>query len=210
MSSVAYETRLDGDRRWALREGGMHFERQSVVFRSLERVAQRLGAARIPYAVVGGMALYLHGYRRFTEVVDILVTGESLRAVHCKLDGHGFLPPFEGSRNLRDAGTGVRIEFIVTGEFPGDGQPKAVAFPDPAVVAERMDDVDCIRLSKLIELELASGTSPSRLRDLADVQELIRHLRLPAGMVDELDPSVRSAYTKLWQAVQLSPEDEPT
>jgi hypothetical protein len=27
--------------------------------------------------------------------------------------------------------TGVCVEFVVAGEYPGDGKPKPVAFPDP-------------------------------------------------------------------------------
>ena len=46
--------------------------------------------------------------------------------------GLGYIPPFTGSKNLRDTEHGVRIEFLIAGEFPGDGKPKPVAFPDPA------------------------------------------------------------------------------
>jgi len=55
----------------------------------------------------------------------------------------------------------------------------------------------------LIELKLASGMSaPHRLRDLADVLDLIRSARLPVALADELDPSVRNEYRELWQAAQ--------
>ena len=85
----------------------------------------------IPYCVAGGMALFQHGYRRFTEDVDILVTREGLKEIHSRLDGLGYLPPFPRSKNLRDTENGVRIEFLVAGDFPGDGKPKPLAFPDP-------------------------------------------------------------------------------
>jgi len=49
-------------------------------------------------------------------------------------------------------------------------------------------------------LKLASGTSaPHRLRDLADVQDLIAHLSLPLALADRLDPSVQAAYRDLWE-----------
>ena len=83
----------------------------------------------IPYAVAGGMALFSHGFRRFTEDVDILVTREGLDRLHRELEGLGYVPLFPGSKNLRDADSGVRVEFLVTGDFPGDGKPKPVAFP---------------------------------------------------------------------------------
>ena len=75
--------------------------------------------------------MFQHGYRRFTEDVDLLVTREGLKEIHRKLEGLGYLPPFQGSKNLRDTEHGVKIEFLVTGEFPGDGKPKPVAFPAP-------------------------------------------------------------------------------
>ena len=43
-------------------------------------------------------------------------------------------------------------------------------------------------------------TAPHRLKDLADVQELIRIQRLPRTL--ELDAFVRDKYLELWQAVQ--------
>src|SRR5438477_2212790 len=128
---IAYETRLDRDLSWALREGSMHFEKDSAVHKSLFKITKRLADLGIPYAVVGGMAMFVHGYRRFTEDVDILVTREGLQEIHAKLEGLGYTLPFAGSKQLRDTDSGVRIEFLVTGTYPGDGKPKPIAFPDP-------------------------------------------------------------------------------
>jgi hypothetical protein len=49
-------------------------------------------------------------------------------------------------------------------------------------------------------------TSPGRLRDLADVQELIRTLRLPPQFAEQLEPYVRQKYHELWSAVQEQPQ----
>ena len=60
-----------------------------------------------------------------------------------------------------------------------------------------------IALERLIELKLASGMSaPHRLRDLADVQDLIRALQLPAEFGSRLDESVRAEYRKIWSQSQ--------
>ncbi|MEO6191986.1 MAG: hypothetical protein ABIS20_03170, partial [Thermoanaerobaculia bacterium] len=86
---------------------------------------------------------------------------------------------------------------------PGDGLPKPVAFPDPALAAVRGERIALLPLPRTIELKLASGmTAPHRLKDLADVIEIIRILRLPAGLVEELDPYVREKYRELWGAAQ--------
>src|SRR5579862_2118440 len=174
-TTPTYEERLNRNSRWALDEGGLFFEGKGAVPETLQRVTRRLNELGIPYAVVGGMALFQHGFRRFTEDVDLLVTRDGLKAIHEQLEGRGYLPPFSGSKNLRDTTSGVKIEFLVTGGFPGDGEPKPVAFPDPAEVAVEMNGAKYIRLPKLIELKLASGmTGANRLKDLADVQELIK------------------------------------
>jgi hypothetical protein len=68
--------------------------------------------------------------------------------------------------------------------------------------------IRCLRLEKLIELKLASGTAPGRRRDLADVLELIRLLRLPAEFAERVDPSVRPLYDELWVEVQQIPPGE--
>jgi hypothetical protein len=200
---MTYEQQLDRDRRWALLEGSMHFEKESAVHKTLQRIARKLTELRIPYAIAGGMALFFHGFRRFTEDVDILVTREGLASIHEHLEGRGYLPPFAGSKNLRDADTGVRIEFLVAGEYPGDGKPKPVAFPDPAGVSAEIGGVSILQLPTLLQLKLASGmTEPGRLKDLADVQELIVTLRLSEDVADSLDRFVRDQYRELWRAVR--------
>jgi hypothetical protein len=79
---TTYEQRLDRNRGWALQEGSLHFEGGSAVHLSLRKIVTRLEHLGISYAVAGGMALFLHGFRRFTEDVDILVTREDLHKIH--------------------------------------------------------------------------------------------------------------------------------
>jgi len=206
---TTYESRLGRDRRWALSEGSQHFERRSAVFDALHRIARRLRELNVPYAVVGGMALFQHGFRRFTEDVDILVTKEGLKKIHDSLEGLGYVRPHPHSKHLRDTELGVRIEFLTTGEYPGDGKPKPVAFPEPGAVSFESDGVSYIGLPALVELKLASGmTNPGRLRDLADVQELTKHVDLPPDFAEQLDPYVRAKYLELWGAREVD-VDEP-
>jgi hypothetical protein len=202
---VTYEEKLRRNPRWALLEGSMHFENRSSVFQTLLKIAQRLDELGVPYAIAGGMALFLHGYRRFTEDVDILVSRDGLKIIHERLEGLGFVPPFNGSKNLRDVETGVRIEFLIQGDYPGDGKPKPISFPDPSAVGVIIDQIRVVGIHYLIELKLASGTAPGRLRDLADVQELIRHMKLGADFADRLDQSVRDLYQRLWREVNEAP-----
>lgn len=173
------------------------------VQRALERLARLLDEKRIPYAVIGAMALNEWGYRRVTIDVDILLTPEGLRVLKAEVLGRGYVEKFPGSRGLRDTETGVNVDVVLAGEYPGDGRPKAVVFPDPGEAAVRGRRVALLPLAKLIELKLASGMSaPHRLKDLADVLEVIRLLGLTRDMAESLDPSVRPKYDELWQAAQ--------
>jgi hypothetical protein len=118
------------------------------------------------------------------------------------LDGLGFVPAFKGSKNLRDTQSGVRIEFLITGQFPGDGKRKPVAFPNPASHSVVIDGICYVSLETLVEMKLASGmTNPGRLKDLADVQELIRVLKLQPDFESKLDAYVRPKFAELRAAI---------
>ena len=206
---IAYEQQLDADVGFALREGSMHFEDSSKVHQTLRAITRKLNERNIPYSVVGGMALYLHGFRRFTEDVDILVTRPSMQRIVDELEGLGYVQPPGTSTKLRDTATGVRIEFLISGQYPGDGKPKPVSFPDPLAVSIERDGISCLNLPTIVQLKLASGMSAAhRLKDLADVQELIRVLKLPKDMADQLDASVRDKYLELWTAIAEAPAEE--
>jgi hypothetical protein len=203
----AYESRLQRESRWALAEGSRFFEEKSAVQNTLRKITQKLGQLNIPYAVAGGMALFAHGFRRFTEDVDLLVTSEGLKRIHKELEGLGYVTPFTGSKNLRDADTKVKIEFLITGQFPGDGKPKPVAFPDPTSVVVEKDGIKYLNLPSLVELKLASGiTEPTRLKDLSDVMELIKLLDLSEEFSNQLAPFVREKFLELWRSVGQAPK----
>jgi hypothetical protein len=51
-------------------------------------------------------------------------------------------------------------------------------------------------------------TNPDRMKDLADVQELIRAAKLDLELGDALDPMVRSKYEEIWHATSRDPDDE--
>jgi hypothetical protein len=179
------------------------FMGQAEVQKALQKLVTLLDEQGIPYAVIGAMALNEFGYTRTTVDVDVLLTAEGLAAFKAAHLGRGYLEKFPGSTNLRDAEHGVDIDVVIAGSYPGDGKPKPVSFPDPGVSAERGARVALLPLPKLLELKLASGmTAADRLKDLADVQEVIRIKRLPRMLANELDPFVRDKYLELWQAVE--------
>jgi len=171
---------------------------------ALARLVADLKEHDIDYLVIGAVALMAHGYPRFTEDIDIVLTPEGLDKFHRDLVGLGYSPAFEGAKKrLRATRDGTPIELIASGEYPGDGRPKPVTFPDPAETFTEIDGVKFPTLEKLIELKLASGmTAPDRLKDLADVQELIKIRGLSSNFAEKLDPYVREKYLELLEAVE--------
>jgi hypothetical protein len=186
-----------------LREASAYFAGKGQLHNTLHRLAQRLDAEGIPYALLGGLALGEHGYPRLTEDIDLLLNASGLERFCEQLVGRRYRSASSGAqKTFRDAEAGVRIEIVTAGEYPGDGLPKPVAFPDPATpgTAVEIEGIRVVTLETLIELKLASGMSAShRLRDLADVQDLIIRLELPLDLVDRLDLSVQEAYRDLWK-----------
>lgn len=172
--------------------------------KALRKIAADLDRNGIDYATVGAVALNRHGYKRFTEDIDLLVTREGLDRFCETLVGLGYRPSFAGARKqFKITEHNIALDMVTSGEFPGDGLPKPVVFPDPTDHFVVIDGVKTITLEKLIELKLASGmTAPDRLKDLADVQEMIKIKGLGEDFSDKLDASVRAKFVELVESVK--------
>jgi hypothetical protein len=188
-----------------LQRADSFFMRTSSVHQAATRIAKELTKLEIPFVIAGGLAVGVHGHLRLTEDVDVLLNAEGLARFKETWLGRGWVERTKGSRGMRDAVANVNIDVLLSGDFPGDGKPKPVAFPDPALVA----DVDSepgypvLRLATLIQLKLASGmTAAHRLKDLADVIELVRANQLEQAYGDQLNPFVQEKFCELWTAAQ--------
>lgn len=204
-AQIAYEQRLHQRTDLVLREASQFLMQRGDLYNTLRGLIGRLEEAQIPYAVIGAIALAQHGLARMTLDIDVLLTKEGLAAFKTLCVGRGYVPAFPGAqKTFRAVDTGVRIEMITTGEYPGDGLPKPVSFPDPAGASLDLGGIRVIALEGLVELKLASGMSaPHRRRDLADIQDLIRALGLPVEFADRLDSSVRALYRQLWEEAHV-------
>lgn len=153
--------------------------------------------------MIGGVALNQHGYKRFTPRIDLLLSREGLEAFQRDLVGRGYRPAFVGAtKKFRATQENVPVEIITTGEYPGDGKPKPVRYHDPREHQVVIDGIKTVSLEKLVEIKLACGLSaPDRLRDLADVQEMIRVKKLGEEFSEQLDASVRTKFLELQSAV---------
>jgi hypothetical protein len=181
------------------------FMGRSPIHDAMRRIAKALADMNIPFAIAGAMAANAHGHRRETEDVDLLITREGLAAFKERWLGHGWVERVPGLKAVRDTAANVKVDFLITGDFPGDGKPKPVAFPDPRDAAEvKSEGLPVLRLETLIELKLASGmTALHRMQDLADVIQLVRGNKLPADYAERLDPYVREKFSEMWRAAQV-------
>jgi hypothetical protein len=194
----------------AYAEGLRYLMGEGMLQGTLAQLSSDLKQRGIDYMVIGAVALLAYGYPRFTEDIDLVLTKDGLETFHQELIGLRDAPAFQGAqKRLRSTRDGVPIEVILTGEYPGDGKPKPVSFPVPADASIEIDGVRVVTLEKLIELKLASGmTAPDRLKDLADVQELIKVRGLTADFAERLNPYVREQFLKLYHAVEQAKRKE--
>jgi len=183
---------------------------QGTLNNALTQVTSDLKEHGIDYMVIGAVALLAHGFPRFTEDIDLVLTPEGLKVFHRELIGLGYVPAFPGAKKrLRSTRDGITIEVMTTGEYPGDGKPKPVSIPEPSKASTEINGVQYVTFENLIELKLASGmTAPHRLKDLADVQELIRIRQLGSEFAERLDPYVRGKFLELYETIKQMPKDE--
>jgi hypothetical protein len=189
---------------YRLREIDMFFAGNDRVHETMRRVAQKLEDAKIPYAVLGGMAVNAHGHERTTKDVDFLLTAEGLSAFRKRIVGHPFKEVAGRPRRFLDPDTEVTFDVLVTGMFPGAGRPGPVAFPDPEAVGEIKKGSQVVNLRTLIQLKLAAR----RHQDFADVVNLVRVHQLDETYVPLLDPSVHRDFIECLEEKRREDEYE--
>jgi hypothetical protein len=187
-----------------LGEIGMFFEKSAPVYQTMRRLAQDLGQAGIPYAVMGAMAVNAHGARRTTDDLDVLLTAEGLQQFRERFVGSQFDQAPKRSRRFIDRSNGVQVDVLVTGHFPGRGEPAPFAFPDPAQASEEIDAIRVITLVQLIQLKLAAR----RYYDFGDVVRLIAAHNLDESFADRLHPAVRRDYIECLEEKRRDDEYE--
>jgi hypothetical protein len=99
-------------------EGLAFFRGHGMLNAALQRVASDLDRNGIDYAVIGAIALNQHGYKRFTDDIDLLMTKEGLRKFQDELVGKDYVPAFSGATKVfKTAQDNVRVESgVVTAE----------------------------------------------------------------------------------------------
>jgi hypothetical protein len=182
----------------------MFFQGNDRVHQAMRRVAEQLDRANIRYAIVGGMAVNAHHHERTTKDVDFLLTADGFVALRRLADAGHFNAVPGRPRRFVDSETGITFDILITGLYPGSGQPGPIAYPDPGQVSQAIDDLSVVKLPMLIQLKLAAG----RYQDFADVVNLIRANRLEESFQDQLHPSIRGDYIECLEEMQREDEYE--
>ena len=156
-----------------------------------------LAAAKIPHAVMGGVAVCLHGYQRNTVDLDLLVRKEDSAAIRENLERENY--SWDAKDKEFRSPSGVVIQFLLAGDDAGTDSEVKLPDPTDERVTTEIEDLPVLRLSKLIESKIACGLGNIRrtYKDFADVIELILHNRLNSSYARFLHKSLRPTYREL-------------
>ena len=152
------------------------------------RVSRVLEAGDSRGAIIGGVAVVLHGHIRTTLDVDVYINE----------------PPAVFARQLQEAGFTFAPK---SREFLCDGVPVHLVTAEQVAIEPKkrvvIDEIRTISLADLINLKLDSGTKNLlRAQDLADVIGLIRAHRLGGDFAARIHKPLRSEFRRLARAVR--------
>jgi hypothetical protein len=168
---------------------------------SLWQVAQQcheaLRGVGVPHAIVGGVAVCLHGYQRNTVDLDVLVRQDDADTVRVALLQAGYTWSDE-AHEFRSP-SGIAVQFLLARERAGDNSEVVLPDPGDARTAIELEGLPVVSLARLIELKLACGEGNARRthRDFADVVELIAIHDLSSAFARHLHKSLRKTFREL-------------
>src|SRR5690349_18069966 len=113
--------------RQQIKEVDMFFEGRDEVHKTMRRLVRRLERVKIPYAIVGGMALSAHRYRRTTLDLDVLLTAQGFSKFQELFVPKNYSRIPGRPRRFIDRANEVTIDFLITGLYPGTGKPGPIA-----------------------------------------------------------------------------------
>jgi len=156
-----------------------------------------LEQANIPHSICGGIAVCLHGYQRNTTDIDIIILDQDVPKVKDLLIAQSFDWDQE-NKEFRSA-MGIPVQFLIAGQRAGKDSEVKIAEPIGEENIETREGLLVVRLSRLIEMKLASGLGSMRRthKDFADVVELIAIRRLDGSFAKFLHPSLRPTFREL-------------
>jgi hypothetical protein len=169
-------------------EAMLMLEKRGAVMETAVKVSRILKKQNIDGAIIGGVAVVLHGYVRTTRDVDVAIRGE-LEACKAAFEDAGL--KFDSKKREFDC-DGVPVHLV---------PEEMVRLPQADFV--EIEGVTTVRLADLISIKLKSGlSSRARAMDIGDVVGLIRAHSLGTSFAAKLDRTVRKEFKKLVEAVR--------
>lgn len=168
-------------------EGLRILQGEGAILEIAREVSALMRGAGIDGAIVGGVAVVLHGHVRTTLDVDVYVP-EPLESFSAVLQENGF--EFDPDRR-EFVKRGVPVHLV-----------KLDQIKNPPKQLEEIEKITTVSLADLINMKLRSGSSNIlRAQDLADVIGLIRHHHLSGEFIPRIDKNLRTEYRRLVAAV---------
>ena len=173
---------------------------------NLWQVAMQCHAAldqvKIPHSICGGVAVCLHGYQRNTIDIDLIIQRSDANAVRSTLEGIGLT--WDSDEAEFRSPSGIQIQFLYAGDRAGKNSEVSIPEPVGDQNVELVEDLPVLRLSRLIEMKIASAMGNLRRthKDLADVVELIVVRNLNSSFARHLHKSVRPTFRELVRNAQ--------
>jgi len=170
------------------REAMLMLEERGAVLATAVWVSRILAEAGVDAAVIGGIAVVLHGHLRTTRDVDLLVRGD-LSTCKSVLQSTGLVYDAPNRQFLCD---GVPVHMV----------SEDLVQPPPGPFTT-VRGIITLTLADLISVKLHSGVSNLvRAQDIADVIGLIRARKLGASFARKLNRNLRGEFRKLVEAVR--------
>jgi len=163
----------------------------------LPKITKILEENDISYCLIGGLALGEYNLSRGTDDIDFIILASDKNKFE-NLVGRYLRPAFSGAtRKFYWYGTKLLVEILYTGEITGDGV-HGIKIESPDKISSKTSAGNVIKLVKLIEYKLSSGIYGKRIKDLGDVQELIKLNNLKRSLADGFREDLKTKYREIW------------
>ena len=156
-----------------------------------------LEQAAVPHAIIGGVAVCLHGYQRNTLDLDVLIGSSAQAAVRAALETAGFQWS-EQAAEFRSPG-GIPVQLLIANDRAGADSEVRLPEPSDSSAVVYLEGLPVLSLARLIESKIACGEGNLRRthKDFADVVELIAKHDLRQSFARYLHRSLRKTFREL-------------
>jgi hypothetical protein len=182
---------------------GIRGNRYYRAVQSLRELAEEEG---IPIAVIGGVAAVFHGYERFTQDLDIVVSVQDFHKIIKVCYKYGFEIESYNPTGMHEISyNGLPIEVLEEGMFAGD--PKdPIAMPSPTELGVTQG-LEFVPLEKWVRLKL----SGKRSQDYTDIINVFKSKTSEEHQDTEdylrdFNPEYAQKFRELAETAQLEKE----